>query len=309
MFSKPSTSIRIFEKVVEPILTYNSEVSLAYIPIKKWDITKFSENIWNIGSEINQVSLSFLRQILGVHKKTCNIAILSETGKYPIAIKIFKAVIKYWLRLHSSERGLILEAKAMNEDLYQKKGQNWNRMVEHLLTLTKIGERPSQNQKFNNKILNNFKKNINELFTKWWQQRKLEGGKLDFYFAQKNSFGYEKYLDRIPRHIRKSITRIQTSSHNFPIELLRYSENKPKREERKCKICNMNETGDEFHYLLRCTNNSMREIRESFILKMKSQTPQFKTFSASNIVQYCLIMADEQIQLPMALYATKVLQT
>ena len=120
MFSKPSTSIRIFEKIVEPILTYNSEVSLAYIPIK-WDITKFSENLWNIGSEINQVSLSFLRQILGVHKKTCNIAILSETGKYPIAIKIFKAMIKYWQRPHSSERGLFLEAKAMNEDLYQKK--------------------------------------------------------------------------------------------------------------------------------------------------------------------------------------------
>ena len=120
---------------------------------------------------------------MGVHKKTCNIAILSETGKYPIAIKIFKAVVKYWLRLHSSERGLILEAKAMNEDLYQKKGQNWNRMVEHLLTLTKIGERPSQNQKFNNKILNNFKKNINELFTKWWQQKKLEGGGIRLLFC------------------------------------------------------------------------------------------------------------------------------
>ena len=307
MYSKPSSSIRIFEKVVEPILTYNSEVSLAYFPMT-WDLGKFSENMWNIGSEINKVILSFIRQILGVQKKPCNIAILSETGKYPIAIKVFNAIIKYWLRLHSSEKGLILEAKALNEDLYMKKGQNWNRMVDHLLTLTGVSDRPSQNQKTNSKILNDFKKNTKKLFHKWWQKKKSEGGKLDFYFTLKNSFGYENYLDNTPRHIRKSITRIRTSSHNFPIELLRYSKNKPPREERKCTICTMNEKGDELHYLLHCTNDSLKEIREEFMSKLKIQIPQFKSFSAGNIIQYCLSMADHQIQLPMAVYASKILQ-
>ena len=95
MFSKPSTSIKIFEKIVEPILTYNAEVAMAYFPLT-WDKDKFTEKMWDTGIETNKVILSFLRQILGVQKKTCNIAILSETGKYPMSIKIFNAVIKYW---------------------------------------------------------------------------------------------------------------------------------------------------------------------------------------------------------------------
>ena len=41
--AKPSTSIKIFEKVVEPILRYNCEIAHAYLP-KTWDYKKFNEN-------------------------------------------------------------------------------------------------------------------------------------------------------------------------------------------------------------------------------------------------------------------------
>ena len=52
--AKPSTSIKIFEKVVEPILLYNCEVSLAYMP-KTWTYDKFKNNMWSIGNEVNKV--------------------------------------------------------------------------------------------------------------------------------------------------------------------------------------------------------------------------------------------------------------
>ena len=116
-FSKPSTSISIFEKIVEPILTYNCEISEAYFP-KTWTQEKFNANIWETGKEINKVSLSFLRQILGLRKKTTNIAILSETGKYPIAIKVYKAFVKYWLRLYTTKDILLTEARDLNQKLY-----------------------------------------------------------------------------------------------------------------------------------------------------------------------------------------------
>ena len=38
--AKPSSAIRIFEKVIEPILMYNCEIALAYLP-KTWDYTRF----------------------------------------------------------------------------------------------------------------------------------------------------------------------------------------------------------------------------------------------------------------------------
>ena len=77
LHSKPSSSVKIYEKIVEPILMYNCEVSLAYLP-KCWTYEKFTKNMWDIGGEVNKVTLSFLRQMLGVHKKTPNLAILGE---------------------------------------------------------------------------------------------------------------------------------------------------------------------------------------------------------------------------------------
>ena len=60
---------------------------------------KFKENMWDTGKELNKVIIGFLRQLLGVNKKTTNIGVLAETGKYPIAIKIFDQIIRYWPRL------------------------------------------------------------------------------------------------------------------------------------------------------------------------------------------------------------------
>ena len=89
LHAKPSSSLKIYEKVVEPILMYNCEVSLAYMP-KNWNYDKFKSNMWDVGGEVNKVTLSFLRQLLGVHKKTPNLVILAETGEYPLSINILK---------------------------------------------------------------------------------------------------------------------------------------------------------------------------------------------------------------------------
>ena len=87
------------------------------------------KNMWDIGKEVNKVTLSFLRQVLGVHKKTTNIAILSETGKYPVAMKIFVHIIKYWLRLHTTDNKLLLAAKKSNLEQDKKNKQSWTRIV------------------------------------------------------------------------------------------------------------------------------------------------------------------------------------
>ena len=101
--SKPSTSIKIFEKVVEPILLYNCEVTEAFLP-EKWEYEKFLTKIWDSSSELNMVILSFLRQILGVHKKTTNIGLLAETGKFPVCLKVFSHIIKYWMRISTTKK-------------------------------------------------------------------------------------------------------------------------------------------------------------------------------------------------------------
>ena len=102
---KVSTLLRIFQRMVEPILLYNCEIALACIP-KEWTIDKFKEKMWE-GKEVDKVLKGFLRQILGINKKTTNMDILAETGKFPLSVNIYIQMMKYWVRLLTTDSLLL----------------------------------------------------------------------------------------------------------------------------------------------------------------------------------------------------------
>ena len=201
--AKPSTSIKIFEKIVEPILLYNCEVSHAYLP-KTWGYEKFKSRLWDMAEEVNRVVLSFLRQILGVHKKSSTLAVMAETGKYPISIKIFTQIVKYWIRLETTDNVLLKATKLSVIDQNRKGNQNWMKIIQYLLKFTKIDQQPSVVASKNHNLINTFKKNIKQLYVEWWRSKMLsnDSTKFCFFYKYKKIFIFEKYLDCIPRHIR-----------------------------------------------------------------------------------------------------------
>ena len=95
------------------------------------------------------------------------------------------------------------------------------------------------------------------------------------------------------------------SSHNLPIEILRYK--KINRDERICSICHLKEMGDETHYLKRCTNSKLISIRNNFLDNIKTLT-QFSNFNDNNIIDYCLSMKDTNIQTQTAKYVKELLK-
>ena len=311
-YSKPSTSIRIFEKIIEPILLYNCEVTGAFFP-NSWKYDKFVNKMWDLGAETNKVVLGFLKQLLGVNKKTANIAIHAETGKYPICLKMFNHIIKYWLRLNTTKKTLLKMAKDLNTKSLIKEKTSWEKIVVYLLKVTNITEKPTTDEKNNNKIASTFKKEIKRRYETWWKdQAKITGeNKLDYYYKYKRTFAYETYLDNIPKYIRSYITRLRLSCHSFPIEIQRYTKKKNRiiRENRKCTICNIGETGNEEHYLLRCTNSEISRAREDFLKEIKSEIQPFESFSNKNIIDYCMTMNDPNTQLKMAKFAKTILIT
>ena len=120
LYSNVSTALSIYEKTVEPILTYNSEVAMAFIS-KSWSYKKFANKMWNHAQEINKTNISVIRQLLGVHKKSSNMAVLGETGKHPICMKIYINLMKYYLRLVNSNNVLLQEALETNKRLFRRK--------------------------------------------------------------------------------------------------------------------------------------------------------------------------------------------
>ena len=306
--AKASTSIRLFEKIIEPILLYNCEVTGAYVP-GTWNYEKFKENMWDTGKEINKVVIGFLRQILGVHKKTTNLAVMAETGKYPIAIKIFNQMLKYWVRISSSDNILLKETNELNNELHSRNKMCWKTVISYIIKILNIKSTHNHDKV----VHKSFKKELEKTFDHWWKSQAHPTGenKLDFYYQHKKTFCYETYLDNIPRNIRMYVIRLRLSSHSFPVEVLRLVGKKKKidRKDRKCTICNLAETGDENHYLMRCTNGEIVHLRKEFMKDIKEEIHQFRQFTDKNIIEYCMPLKDPTVQKPFSIYVKNIMQT
>ncbi len=303
--AKPSSAIKIFEKIIEPILLYNCEIALAYLP-KTWDCSKFGIDIWDHGKEINKVTMSFLRQLLGVHKKTSNIGIMSETGKHPIMMKAYTQIFKYWLRLKNTENKLLKEALKINIEDHTKGKKSWLKIIEFLKKVTGAD--------YTGNILKdtqNFKLRIKAFFDVSWEAEAFlkDRSKLDFYFSLKKTFGYEKYLDNLDLSARVHVTKLRLSGHCLPVEILRYNKKYPNREDRTCNICELNVLGDEKHYLNSCKNKRMTDVRSIFLESIKQTCPQLALFKNEDIITYCLCMKDELIQEPTAIFIKQLYAT
>ena len=276
---------------------------MAYVP-KSWSFEKFKNKMWETGAEVNKVTLSFLRQLLGVHKKTSNLAILGETGKYPLSIKAYIHIFKYWSRLCTSENELLKASKEANMALNQSGHQNWLRVIQYLLHLVDMKCDFGKNELENKELTKIFKQKIENIYQNWWNEKmkSTENRKLDFFFSYKKTFKFEPYLDAVPRNIRRYATRLRTSSHSYPVETLRYCKPTIDQQDRKCTICNTNQVGDEIHYLLNCTNYNILNTRKTHMKELRGTVDQFRNFSEECIIKYCLLLNDKRILHGMSQY-------
>jgi hypothetical protein len=72
------------------------------------------DNIY-YGSLCEKIHLKFCKFILGVHKRTTSIAVLSELGRFPLYFNIIKGMLLYWYGLENlgKEFPLLKEAHIM----------------------------------------------------------------------------------------------------------------------------------------------------------------------------------------------------
>ena len=90
----------MFDTMISPILTYNSEIWGVYPEpdFKTWD-----------GSQIEKAHLQFCKRYLGL--KASNIACRAELGRFPLNITINQKILKYILYIQSKdEESLVKQA-------------------------------------------------------------------------------------------------------------------------------------------------------------------------------------------------------
>ena len=119
--NKPLISSKLFYSLVKPILLYASDF---------WGILKLPQN-----NPIENLHLSFCKQLLGVQKQTTNIGVLLELGQVPLTIDAIKNAIKNWARIASHNKCNEMIIKSHENAILLN--LNWSTRIKN--TLKEIG--------------------------------------------------------------------------------------------------------------------------------------------------------------------------
>ena len=267
----PSTTIKLFRSLIEPILLYASDF---------WGCLKMPDN-----NPVEVLHLSFCKQLLGVQKQTTNDGVLLELGQMPITLLARKRATKNWVRLTTNTEcnEIVIDSfqNAITMDL------TWPKNIESLIS--EIGLRQVFLDKDKNAHLKVFQR-LQDIY----HQVALAGikrgdSKLRTYGLIKSTPGFEKYLDEIGCiKERVALTKLRLSNHSLMIEKGRHSDIDKKF--RFCPFC-PNIVEDEKHFLLKC--KAYNHIRADLLDRAKQVFPSI--CNQPHDVRFFNLMSDPTI--------------
>ena len=226
--------IQLFNHTILPILLYGCEI---------WGFhnSNLIENVQN----------QFLRTHL--RKSTTIYMIYAELGITLVEIHIKSRVIGFWISLLNSEHTklpIIMYKSMLNES---NQGSNFKWITTIKETLISVGkpELFNKNIIYNPKaVKGNITRTLHDLFIQEWNAKISQSSNGRNYYSFKENTEFESYLKLIPKQLYISLIKFRTSNHKLPVEVGRWKNTH--YADRKCSLCNKNDIGDEFHYLLTC---------------------------------------------------------
>ena len=255
--------IKLFDALVKPIILYACEA---------WgnDISGKFNNIQTIFRDsFERLHIKICKQILGTHRKTTNIPVLAELGRFPMKLNIDIQMIKYFLRLGKIQEDRFLHKIYTENNRKCENKKDWNYHIKEILNqcglsyiwrnqLNKITQTytdSSINKTISTRMKDIFSQNALAFINK---DKNKNCGKMDFLSQIKDIYAFEPYLNIKNDNHRKSLTKLRLSSHKLEIEVGRW--NKVKREERVCKFCQLGKVENESHFLFECPKYTLKRI-------------------------------------------------
>ena len=215
--------------------------------------------------------LSFLKWALGVHRKTSNIGVWGETGRYPLIFEAIRLSLNYFKRLETLDKksfvsAALREQKALNlpwyrnikalakvDEIYSMDHVSAHRAIQLTSKPKHLSAKPAKNHHVLTHLIPDHTPKLKPIpskmfrvgkvidavknfFTSCWDQLKSSSPKLEFYHSIKDKFGKEPYLDVCKGFSRRyRTTQLRISAHKLLIEQGRYI-NLP-RDLRICSWC------------------------------------------------------------------------
>ena len=241
--------IDLFEKCVTPIILYGSEI---------WGFHDISRP--------KRLQLKFLKIILNLKPSTPTCMVLGEAGVYPIDVDVKSRMLAFWYKLkldcNSDSKkmsclflSLISRQYEFTEHKSAWLGYVYQTLDQLGLTYLKHNQTLSV-QKFKDIV----KQKLRDQFLQSWSEQLNTSNMCMNYRIFKTEFRFEKYLLSLPHALRKVMIKFRICNNNLPVNRSRYF-NIP-RKDRVCTLCDCNDIGDEYHYLLVCRHRPISQERQ-----------------------------------------------
>ena len=284
-FKKKSLiTIQLFNALVKPNLFYASDF---------WGILNLPQN-----NPIENLHISFCKQLLGVQKQTTTIGILLELGQISLSIDAKKMAIKNWGRISNrvncNNMVILSYENALSLNL------TWPKKIKD--SLSEIGMLENFLSKTVNIYFKAFQRMKDIFHQNSFSQITDERSKLRTYGLVKSKIGFEEYLNEIHNiNDRVAFTKFRLSNHHLRIEVGRH--NKIPKHLRFCPFC-PTLIEDEIHFLLEC--KMFQRQRDDFINIISDEVENFFNFNTNE--RFCILMSDHTISVHTAKYISRMLE-
>ena len=270
-------SLKLFHTPIKPILTYGCEIWAPYL-LKGLKDENFIDICDKPSSE--NIHVKVCKLILGVHRKATNNAVRGELGSYPLLISMLTLSFKYWWKLNQDcsfgSSSLVVQALIENRSFQYGYYFTWSKGIKSICSLINnndIWDRPNilSKSSISDLVSSSLKSKYDQ---EWYSHISTKQMKLRTYCQFKKSFNQENYV-HILNQVQKSVfCKLRISAHTLMIEKGRYSYPKIPPENRLCTVCDLQETENEFHFIMRC--KAYTHLRQDLLSHMND------TFNTDN---------------------------
>ena len=251
--------LRLFDSLLKPILLYGSEIwGVCKLPKMNkngdFDIQNCSSGIKPVDKFVNK----FYRTLLGVPNACSTVGTHLALGRLPIKLNIFKAMIKYWLRLVALPQDRLVSKCywALLRDLNTQ--DSWICSIKNIIDsagLSYLWSEQNSLHELDPPTFNHLATNIlKSLECQFFQNAIAEinqQNKLHLFRSIDHSLKPAPYLTAIvSREERSLFSNLRLGTLKLEIETGRH--NKIESDRRFCKLCNSNKIGNESHFLFDC---------------------------------------------------------
>ena len=202
---------------------------------------------------LERIHTDFLRKITNSRKSTPLYMLYAELGRHPISIDIKCRMIKFWNKIILSKQTKLSYISYQIMRHYNNHQFKWITSIKNILNNTGNPDLwLNQNNITTNNIDKLIKQNLLDTFNQNWNSKLQTSSKGKNYSLLKDNVNIEYYIQNLPKYAYLPLLKLRSSNTYFAVERGRWSNNHVPYNERKCTLCNLNELGDAFHYVLIC---------------------------------------------------------